>query len=107
MITALCALLRVVMQTMLKDEAGALVEWIEYHVLLGVEHFYVYDNNSGDDVRRRLQRYRRAEDASHYACVQCHSFGWGFDQHTTAGLVHHSQCHGMGTGWVQSVVGLG
>ena len=33
------------MQTMLKDEADAIVEWIEYHALLGVEHFYVYDNN--------------------------------------------------------------
>jgi len=33
------------MQTMLKDEADALVEWIEYHALLGVEHFYIYDNN--------------------------------------------------------------
>ena len=36
---------RVVMQTMLRDEADALVEWIEYHRLLGVEHFYIYDNN--------------------------------------------------------------
>ena len=33
------------MQTMLRDEADALVEWIEYHRLLGVEHFYIYDNN--------------------------------------------------------------
>ena len=33
------------MQTMLKDEADALVEGIEYHALLGVEHFYIYDNN--------------------------------------------------------------
>ncbi len=33
------------MQTMVKDEADALVEWIEYHLLLGVDHFYIYDNN--------------------------------------------------------------
>jgi hypothetical protein len=47
------------MQTMLRDEADAIVEWIEYHALLGVEHFYVYDNNSRDGLRQRLQRYRR------------------------------------------------
>ena len=47
------------MQTMLKDEADALMEWIEYHALLGVEHFYVYDNLSGDDLQRRLRRHRQ------------------------------------------------
>ena len=48
---------------MLKDEADAVVEWIEYHRLLGVEHFYIYDNNSRDGLRRRLQRYRRVHSA--------------------------------------------
>jgi hypothetical protein len=34
---------------MFKDEAPYLIEWIEYHRLLGVEHFYLYNNNSHDD----------------------------------------------------------
>ena len=54
---------RVVISTMLQNEADALVEWIEYHALLGVEHFYIYDNNSRDDLRRRLQRYRLAHSS--------------------------------------------
>ena len=33
-----------------KDEARFLPEWLAYHVVLGVEHCVVYDNNSGDDI---------------------------------------------------------
>jgi hypothetical protein len=33
-----------------KNEARFLPELIGYHVLLGVEHFYVYDNNSTDQL---------------------------------------------------------
>lgn len=33
-----------------KDEARFLPEWLAYHVVLGVEHAYVYDNNSSDDI---------------------------------------------------------
>lgn len=31
-----------------KNEAKYLKEWIEYHRLIGVEHFYLYDNGSKD-----------------------------------------------------------
>lgn len=31
-----------------KDEAPFLKEWIEYHLLIGVDHFYLYNNNSSD-----------------------------------------------------------
>ncbi len=40
-----------------KDEASYLREWIEYHVLIGVEHFYLYDNNSSDGYGHVLQPY--------------------------------------------------
>lgn len=33
----------------IKNEARYLAEWIVYHQLIGVDHFYVYDNNSEDD----------------------------------------------------------
>ena len=33
---------------MFKDEAPYLREWIEYHLMVGVDHFYMYDNNSSD-----------------------------------------------------------
>lgn len=31
-----------------KDEAAYLNEWLAFHRLVGVEHFYFYDNESGD-----------------------------------------------------------
>lgn len=31
-----------------KDESPFLKEWIEYHLLVGVGHFYLYNNNSSD-----------------------------------------------------------
>ncbi len=40
-----------------KDEAEYLREWIEFHRLVGVEHFYLYDNESTDDPARILAPY--------------------------------------------------
>lgn len=40
-----------------KDEAPYLEEWIEYHRLVGVDRFYLYDNNSSDDYMDRIRRY--------------------------------------------------
>lgn len=40
-----------------QDEAPYLREWIEYHRLMGAEHFYLYDNNSQDEFLEVLQPY--------------------------------------------------
>lgn len=40
-----------------KDAAGFLPEWIEFHQMVGFEHFYLYNNNSTDDYRRALAPY--------------------------------------------------
>jgi hypothetical protein len=40
-----------------KDEAEFLDEWINYHLLLGVEHFYLYNNNSIDNYSSILEPY--------------------------------------------------
>ena len=40
-----------------KDEAPNLKEWIEYHKLVGVDHFYLYNNNSTDNFREVLAPY--------------------------------------------------
>lgn len=40
-----------------KNEASYLKEWIEYHKLIGVERFYLYDNESTDNVMEVLQPY--------------------------------------------------
>jgi hypothetical protein len=40
-----------------QDEARYLEEWIEFHRLVGVERFFLYDNNSSDDHRAVLAPY--------------------------------------------------
>lgn len=40
-----------------RDEAPYLKEWIEFHKLVGVEHFYLFNNASTDDYQSVLQPY--------------------------------------------------
>ncbi len=44
----------------LKNEAPYIREWIEYHRIVGVEKFFLYDNESGDDLRSVLAPYIRS-----------------------------------------------
>lgn len=41
----------------LKNEAPYIKEWIEFHKLVGVERFYLYDNESTDKVKEILAPY--------------------------------------------------
>ncbi|CAF1390326.1 unnamed protein product, partial [Didymodactylos carnosus] len=43
--------------TMIRDKSRELTEWIEYHLLLGIEHFYLYDNFSNDEIGAVLKPY--------------------------------------------------
>ena len=43
-----------------KDEAAYLREWLDYHLLAGVEHFYLYNNDSSDDYEKILAPYVEA-----------------------------------------------
>jgi hypothetical protein len=38
-----------------KDSAKYIREWVIYHYLIGVQHIYVYDNNSTDSLRSTMQ----------------------------------------------------
>lgn len=40
-----------------KNEAKYLKEWIEYHKIIGIEHFYLYNNNSEDNYEKVLEPY--------------------------------------------------
>jgi hypothetical protein len=42
---------------MFLDEAAYLREWIEFHKLVGVERFYLYDHESTDESRALLEPY--------------------------------------------------
>src|SRR5215211_1855340 len=46
---AVCAIFR--------DEARYLSEWVAFHRLMGVERFYLYDNDSADDWQRALEGF--------------------------------------------------
>jgi hypothetical protein len=43
-----------------KNEASYLVEWLEFHRLVGVERVYIYDNGSTDETVAVLRSYIRA-----------------------------------------------
>lgn len=40
-----------------KNESSFLKEWIEYHCLVGIDHIYMYNNNSDDDYLAILEPY--------------------------------------------------
>jgi hypothetical protein len=40
-----------------KNEAAYIQEWIEYHKIVGVEKFYIYDNESTDNTKEILMPY--------------------------------------------------
>lgn len=43
-----------------KNEAPYLKEWIEYHKIVGIDHFYLYNNNSEDNYKDVLKPYIKA-----------------------------------------------
>ncbi len=47
-----------------RNEASFLKEWIEYHKIVGVEHFYLYNNRSEDHYQEVLEPYLKAEEVT-------------------------------------------
>ena len=45
---------------MFRNEACYLDEWIRFHELMGIEHFFLYDHISTDDPLSRLEPYIKA-----------------------------------------------
>ena len=41
----------------MKDEDLYVKEWLDYHLLAGVDHFYIYDNDSTPNFKKILQPY--------------------------------------------------
>lgn len=76
---AICAIFR--------DEAPYLQEWIEFHRLLGVEHFYLYNNLSSDNYKIVLAPYIKKkivevedwsytyQDVGRWSPIQCSAYG--------------------------------
>lgn len=45
--------------TIVKDEASYIKEWLDYHLMVGVKRFYIYDNESFDNLKQVLLPYIR------------------------------------------------
>ena len=43
--------------SIMKNEAPYAKEWLDYHFLAGVNHFYIFDNESPDNLKEILQPY--------------------------------------------------
>ena len=43
--------------TIMKNEAPYVKEWLDYHLLAGVKRFYIYDNESTDNLKKVLDPY--------------------------------------------------
>lgn len=50
-------LFRLAVVAMVKNEGRHLEEWLAYHILLGCEHFYLFDNGSTDDSQEVLKKF--------------------------------------------------
>ena len=37
--------------SIVRDEAPYIKEWLDYHLLAGIDHFLIYDNDSADNLR--------------------------------------------------------
>ncbi len=51
---------------MFYNEAYYLKEWLEYHKLIGIEHFYLFDNGSTDHFMEILEPYIRSGEVELY-----------------------------------------
>lgn len=49
-----------VFATNFKAENPYLIEWLEYHLLVGVEHFYLYDQDGSKATQELLKPYEKA-----------------------------------------------
>lgn len=47
-----------------QNDADYLKEWIEFHKIQGVKHFYLYNNNSQDDFQAVLKRYIKKDEVT-------------------------------------------
>jgi hypothetical protein len=68
-----------------KNAARFLPEWIEFHQMVGFEHFYLYNNNSTDDYLRALTPYFQEGTVTLYEWPEVPAFPKS-DQHCVA---HH------------------
>lgn len=48
---------KMIVVSIMKNEAPYIKEWIKYYLSIGVEHFYIYNNNSSDSTEEILNSF--------------------------------------------------
>jgi hypothetical protein len=74
---------QLVIGAIFRNEAPYLKEWIEFHKLVGVEHFYLYNNGSTDTYEEVLAPYVQAGDVD--------LINWPFRDETFQGFCFNIQ----------------
>jgi hypothetical protein len=59
-----------VFATNFKNENCYLAEWLNYHILVGVEHFYLYDQDGSEESRVILEPYEKAGKVTRHTWTQ-------------------------------------
>lgn len=72
-----------------RNEAHYLKEWIEYYRLLGVEHFYLYNNLSSDNYQEQLTPYIKNGIVELTEWTQ-HAYNWQEWDHTQVAAYRHA-----------------
>ena len=73
-----------------KNAARFLPEWIEFHQIVGFEHFYLYNNNSTDDYIETLAPYRNEGSVTLYEWPHTPAFP-AADKHCIANHKHEAR----------------
>jgi hypothetical protein len=82
--------------TVIKNDARYLDEWLQFHLLMGVEHFYIYENGSTDHSLSILLPY---QEAGFVTLVPWHHFSvWANTQRLAN--AHAIANFGMSTTWM-------
>jgi hypothetical protein len=71
---------RLAIAAIFKHENLYLREWIEYHRMVGVDHFYLYDNDGGEEALKILKQYREEGLVTHHPWT--HFDGTKHDRYT-------------------------
>ena len=75
-----------------KNESSFLKEWMEYHIMIGIDHFYMYNNNSEDDYLSVLQPYI---DNGYVTLIQ-----WTKEHAQMEAYKHFFEHYGQETQWM-------
>jgi len=80
-----------------KNEAPFLKEWLDYHLSIGIDHFYLYNNNSDDDYMDIVKPYvdkgivTLIEWPEPNSQFKCNLYGSGSNDKNSLGIQDNSE----------------